>query len=242
MPLQKHHNLFDVFLFLPAIADFLHAFLTESRHFKQPLDVVFNHIDCLQSETANNSLGVCRADTLYQTAAEIFLNTIQSCGHDLRPRLSHKLLTIFRVNTPVTVNEKNTTYGYVKQRAGQGHEIVISFDLDFHHRPAIFLILVSDMLDYTPQLNHYILWAVIMVLLFALTVMRTCPAVTYQFLPLRSNVAKSSRMKHLQKSTASRDSGKLRFLLIRSTPNGVVCKSVILNGYSAVGHIINPSH
>ena len=80
-----------------------------------------------------------------------------------------------------------------------------------------------------------------MVLLFALTVMRTCPAVTYQFLPLRSNVAKSSRMKHRQKFTTSWDSVKLRFFLIRSAPNGVVCKSVILNGYSAVGHIINPS-
>lgn len=106
---------------------------------------------------------------------------------------------------------------------------------------ADFLGTGSDMLNDTPEFNHYILWAVIMVLLFALTVMRTCPAVTYQFFPLRSNVAKSSRMKHLQKSTTSRDSGKLRFLLIRSTPNGVVCKSVILNGYSAVGHIINPS-
>ena len=41
-----------------------------------------------------------------------------------------------------------------------------------------------------------------MVLLFALTVMRTCPAVTYQFLPLRSNVAKSSRIKHRQKFEA----------------------------------------
>ncbi len=85
MPLQKHHNLLDVFLFLPAIADFLHSFLAETRHFKQTLDVVFDNVDCLKPETAHYCLGVCRADTLYQTAAEVFLNTIKSGGHYLSP-------------------------------------------------------------------------------------------------------------------------------------------------------------
>ena len=80
IPLQEHHNLLDVFLLFPAITDFLHPFLAETWHFKQPLYVVFNNVDCLQTESTDNSLGVCRADTLDQPAAEILLNAIKSGG------------------------------------------------------------------------------------------------------------------------------------------------------------------
>lgn len=70
--------------------------------------------------------------------------------------------------------------------------------------------------------------AVMIVLLPALTVIITPPEETYQFLPLRSKIADSSRISFRQKSTTSILPSKERLRLIRSTPNSVVCKSLIL--------------
>lgn len=36
----------------------------------------------------------------------------------------------------------------------QSHKVVIPLDLDFHHRPSVLGILVSNMLHNAPQLNH----------------------------------------------------------------------------------------
>ncbi len=113
--LKEHHHLLDVFLLLPAFAYLLHTFPAEARHLKQTLDVVLDNFEDLQSEARHDGAGVCRTDTLDQSASEILLDTVDGSRHDLLPRLHNILLSVASIHLPLPFAEQHAPDGYIQQ-------------------------------------------------------------------------------------------------------------------------------
>ncbi len=83
--LEKDHNIFDVLLFLPALAYLVDTFLSEIRHLFQSVDVIFYDIDSIQTEFVDYGFCKHRSDTFYKTATEVFLNAVDCGRHHLFP-------------------------------------------------------------------------------------------------------------------------------------------------------------
>ena len=85
MSLQEHHDVLHILLLLPGFLDLGHTSLADVRHFEQTVNIVLDDLEGLQSEMRHNLLGKLRADTFYQSTAQIFLDTYDSCRQFLSP-------------------------------------------------------------------------------------------------------------------------------------------------------------
>ena len=78
MALKKQHDILDLFLFLPAVLDPLHADLPDPFHLDQFVRILFNHIQCILPEFLHDPLCKLWPHTLDQPGTKIFFNTIYS--------------------------------------------------------------------------------------------------------------------------------------------------------------------
>ena len=69
MILQKQHDIFNLFLPLPALLDLKDAFFPDSLHLSQTPDFVFNHLNGICPEFPDNPLREPGTDALDQTGA-----------------------------------------------------------------------------------------------------------------------------------------------------------------------------
>ena len=152
--LQEEHHVLDVLLLLPTLGNLLHTFLADAGHFVEPFNIGFNHIDGFQSETTDDKLGEFRADAFHQSAAQVLLYAIDGGGHDLFPTLRYKLVAVSLIHFPIPFAQQNTPCRHFQQIADKGYKVIVSFDLDPHHRIPVFGILVGDSFYYTTELLH----------------------------------------------------------------------------------------
>ena len=154
MILQKQHNIFDLFLLLPALFDLPDPLLADSFYFLQTKDLALDHIQCIHAKQAYNTFGKFRSNTLDQTRSQIFFNSIYSCRECLLPSLSHKLSAILTVHLPVAIDQQDRSYIHIQKTSNDCHQILMILDCTFQNCVTILRILVSDPLNHTTKCHR----------------------------------------------------------------------------------------
>ena len=124
MSLQEEHDVLDVLLLRPALLDLFHAFLTDSFHLIEALDVVFNHVDGFSAELGDNETRETRSDAFDQTAAEIFFYAVGGGRHHLLPTFTLKLLPETR-SLPIALTLQNGPHTDAEEVTDHGDEGLI---------------------------------------------------------------------------------------------------------------------
>ena len=154
MILQKQHDIFNLFLLLPALFNLPDPLLADSFYFLQTGDLAFDHIQCLRAKQSYDPFGKFRSNTLDQTRSQIFFNSIYSCRECLLPSLSHKLPAILTVHLPVAIDQQDRSYIYIQKTSDDRHQILMILDRTFQNCVTVLRILVSDPLNHTTKCHR----------------------------------------------------------------------------------------
>ena len=144
MILQKKHDIFNLFLPLPAFMNLPDSFFTDAFHFFQPGNITLNHIHGVSPEKSHNPFGKFGSYTFDQTGTQVFLNTKNCRRKRFFPALCHELTAIFTVHLPVAVNEQHRTYIDIQKISNDCYQIVIILHRAFKYCIAIFRVLISN--------------------------------------------------------------------------------------------------
>ena len=76
MALQKDHDIADLLLRLPGLGDLGNAFFRDAPDFCQPLNFIFNDVQCFLTELVNYTPGHDRPQALDQAGSQIFPDSV----------------------------------------------------------------------------------------------------------------------------------------------------------------------
>ena len=105
MILQKEHNVFDLFLPLPAVTYHFDSLFTNAIYFLQTGNICLDNFQRLRTKLCNNLFRIFRSNTFDQTGTKIFFNTKYRGRKGFFPALCHKLSAVTTVHFPVAVNQ-----------------------------------------------------------------------------------------------------------------------------------------
>ena len=149
--LQKEHDVLDVLLLLPALADLRHTFPPDAGDFVESFDVRLDDVDGLRSEPPDDGPGEPRADALDQSAAEVLLDAVHRGGHRLLPCRGDELAPVAFVHLPLAPAQENAPHGNLRQVAHERNEVAVALHPDLQHRVAVLGILVGDAFHHAAQ-------------------------------------------------------------------------------------------
>ena len=159
MALQKDHDVFDLFLLLPAFFDPVHAEPADPVYLQQLLRILFDHSQRIFSESLDDPPGILRTDPFYKAAAEILFNAINCRRQRFLKCLHLKLPAIFPVDPPAPPEGQHTADMDIGHRAHNCHQLLKPLRPAFDHRIAVHGILVSDPFHNTSEMLHAMLTA-----------------------------------------------------------------------------------
>ena len=149
--LQKEHDVLDVFLLLPTLADLRYTLTSDVRNFVKPFDLRLDDVDGLRSESLDDSPGEPGADALDQSAAEVFFDPVHRGGHRLLPCRGDELAAVAFVHLPFAAAQKDAAHGNLQQVTHERDKVAIALHLDLQHRVSVLGILIGDTFHDTAQ-------------------------------------------------------------------------------------------
>ena len=117
MPLQKHHHIFDGFLFLPRRNNQRHFFGADTGHFLQSLWGAIKHRQSVHIKMRHDALCRFGANAFNQPTAQIFANAGGRGGQHRAIVLHHKLPAVLVVVLPEAGKFKRLAHVHPGQRA-----------------------------------------------------------------------------------------------------------------------------
>ena len=103
VPVQEHHDFFDLFLFLPGFGDLVRSIHTDSRDFEQPTGCLFDHIEGLFLEFPHNPLRQLGTDPFDHPGSEISLNASDRCRQGLFTDFCFELRAVVGMPGPLSL-------------------------------------------------------------------------------------------------------------------------------------------
>jgi len=149
MAMQKKHHIPDLTLSRPGFGYHGDAFLTDTRHFQQPLDLVVNDIQGLFAEFVDDAAGHHRTQAFDHARAQVFANTVNGRRY-LGPVLEHlKLPAESGMVCPLAAHIKDLTGHGGHQGSHHRHRFVTTGNFDPGDGKAVFFVGEGDALDLT---------------------------------------------------------------------------------------------
>ena len=144
---QKHHHLFDLFLFRPTFLNNLDAFAAHAVHLIQTRNIVLDDVERVESEIIYDAFCGDGPDAFDESTAEIFANAFNRRGELNRKFFDFKLASVRGMIRPNTLQRERFAHTRVHQISNHGDGVRFSFGNEPRDGVAVFFIVKRDALD-----------------------------------------------------------------------------------------------
>ena len=103
--MKKQHDILDFFLLLPAFLNHFDPLFPNSGDLQQPVGFFLDHRQRIRAEQLNDPFGKARANTLNQTAAQIFFNAVNGSRQGLFPLFRAELIDVSGIPFPFALEQ-----------------------------------------------------------------------------------------------------------------------------------------